>query len=115
MVLGFISLLLTFGQSYISRICIPVKLADTMLYCPKRVAHQEITPLHGPPSIGDHEPPPIGNHVPPHIGDQEPPSHEDKGGTEHRRRLLWSERRFLAAGGGDEAAGCKPVSNFSLL
>ncbi|ONH97361.1 hypothetical protein PRUPE_7G185400 [Prunus persica] len=33
MILGFISLLLTFGQSYIARICIPLKVADTMLPC----------------------------------------------------------------------------------
>ncbi|ONK65126.1 uncharacterized protein A4U43_C07F33940 [Asparagus officinalis] len=33
MVLGFISLLLTFGQSYIAKICIPEKVADTMLPC----------------------------------------------------------------------------------
>ncbi|XP_072979467.1 MLO-like protein 9 [Typha angustifolia] len=33
MVLGFISLLLTFGQNYISKICIPVEAADTMLPC----------------------------------------------------------------------------------
>ncbi|XP_028109106.1 MLO-like protein 10 isoform X2 [Camellia sinensis] len=34
MVLGFISLLLTFGQKYIAKICIPTKVADTMLPCP---------------------------------------------------------------------------------
>ncbi|XP_028797065.1 MLO-like protein 8 [Neltuma alba] len=34
MILGFISLLLTFGQTYILRICIPEKAADTMLPCP---------------------------------------------------------------------------------
>uniref|UniRef100_A0A1J3EYW3 MLO-like protein n=1 Tax=Noccaea caerulescens TaxID=107243 RepID=A0A1J3EYW3_NOCCA len=34
MVLGFISLLLTFGQSYISKICIPSNVARTMLPCP---------------------------------------------------------------------------------
>ena len=34
MVLGFISLLLTFGQNFIARICIPTKVADTMLPCP---------------------------------------------------------------------------------
>ncbi|KAK7309424.1 hypothetical protein RJT34_06137 [Clitoria ternatea] len=34
MILGFISLLLTFGQSYIVRICIHRKLADKMLPCP---------------------------------------------------------------------------------
>ncbi|CAH1434689.1 unnamed protein product [Lactuca virosa] len=33
MVLGFISLLLTFSQSYIVKICIPDSLADTMLPC----------------------------------------------------------------------------------
>nr|CAD1830652.1 unnamed protein product [Ananas comosus var. bracteatus] len=33
MVLGFISLLLTFGQNYISRICITEEAADTMLPC----------------------------------------------------------------------------------
>lgn len=33
MILGFISLLLTFGQSYISRICIVEKAADIMLPC----------------------------------------------------------------------------------
>ncbi|PON63166.1 Mlo-related protein [Trema orientale] len=33
MILGFISLLLTFGQSYIARICIPIKVAQTMLPC----------------------------------------------------------------------------------
>ncbi|XP_027346490.1 MLO-like protein 10 isoform X2 [Abrus precatorius] len=36
MILGFISLLLTFGQSYIVRICIPTKLADKLLPCPYR-------------------------------------------------------------------------------
>ncbi|XP_047316033.1 MLO-like protein 10 [Impatiens glandulifera] len=34
MVLGFISLLLTFGQAYIAGICIPIKVANTMLPCP---------------------------------------------------------------------------------
>ncbi|GLU19651.1 hypothetical protein SLE2022_358880 [Rubroshorea leprosula] len=33
MILGFISLLLTFGQTYIARICISSKVADTMLPC----------------------------------------------------------------------------------
>lgn len=33
MILGFISLLLTFGQTYISRICIPTNVANTMLPC----------------------------------------------------------------------------------
>ncbi|KAA8532089.1 hypothetical protein F0562_006769 [Nyssa sinensis] len=33
MVLGFISLLLTFSQVYIAKICIPTKVADTLLPC----------------------------------------------------------------------------------
>lgn len=33
MILGFISLLLTFGQTYIIKICISQKVADTMLPC----------------------------------------------------------------------------------
>ncbi|KAK4489885.1 hypothetical protein RD792_000532 [Penstemon davidsonii] len=33
MVLGFISLILTFGQNYITRICIPYELANTFLPC----------------------------------------------------------------------------------
>ncbi|KAK7250753.1 hypothetical protein RIF29_33407 [Crotalaria pallida] len=41
MILGFISLLLTFGQSYIVRICIPANVADKLLPCPhKRVKHE---------------------------------------------------------------------------
>ncbi|PON49374.1 Mlo-related protein [Parasponia andersonii] len=36
MILGFISLLLTFGQSYIARICIPIKVAQTMLPCARK-------------------------------------------------------------------------------
>ncbi|ESW28254.1 hypothetical protein PHAVU_003G271300 [Phaseolus vulgaris] len=34
MILGFLSLLLTFGQSYIVRICIPTDVADKLLPCP---------------------------------------------------------------------------------
>lgn len=33
MILGFISLILTFGQNYITRICIPDRIANTMLPC----------------------------------------------------------------------------------
>lgn len=36
MVLGFISLLLTFGQVYIAKICIPLKVAQSMLPCAKK-------------------------------------------------------------------------------
>ncbi|PWA51151.1 seven transmembrane MLO family protein [Artemisia annua] len=41
MVLGFISLLLTFSQSYIVKICIPDSVADTMLPCPVRNKSQK--------------------------------------------------------------------------
>ncbi|GJZ94507.1 MLO-like protein 8 [Tanacetum coccineum] len=41
MVLGFISLLLTFSQSYIVKICIPDSVADTMLPCPVRDKSQK--------------------------------------------------------------------------
>lgn len=34
MILGFISLLLTFGEKYILKICIPEKAAASMLPCP---------------------------------------------------------------------------------
>ncbi|KAF3440893.1 hypothetical protein FNV43_RR19179 [Rhamnella rubrinervis] len=70
MILGFISLLLTFGQSYIARICIPIKVAESMLPCTKKV------------STTTEE--------------------------EHRRKLLWSERRFLA--GDSYAPKCKTGS-----
>lgn len=79
MVLGFISLLLTFGQSYISRICIPIKVADTMLPCPLRGGG-----LH-----------------------QEPQNEPQKGEGEHHRKLLRYDRRYLSAEGG--GPGCKPV------
>ncbi|KAB1225843.1 MLO-like protein 5 [Morella rubra] len=80
MVLGFISLLLTFGQSYISRMCIPLKFADTMLPCPLR-------------NGGDH---------------QEPQHEPEMGEREHHRRLLRYERRYLAAHEG-EGPVCKPI------
>ncbi|KAA8537383.1 hypothetical protein F0562_026930 [Nyssa sinensis] len=82
MVLGFISLLLTFGQNFISNICIPVKFADTMLPCSQKVAHGS---AHSPDA--KHKPP-------------------QKAEPEHHRRLLWNERRILAGSG--PSAGCKP-------
>lgn len=80
MILGFISLLLTFGQNYIIKICIPTSVANTMLPC---AAKEDKV---------------------------------DKGGGdegEHRRRLLWQERRFLAAAGG--AVSCKDVRTFTWI
>ncbi|KAE8701288.1 MLO-like protein 10 [Hibiscus syriacus] len=63
MVLGFISLLLTFSQSYIARICIPTDVANTMLPCKADVKEE-----HAPKDSEE----------------------------EHRRRLLWFDRRILA-------------------
>lgn len=68
MVLGFISLLLTFSQSYISRICIPSKVADTMLPC-------------------------------------KPENDSTDPKEEHRRRLLWNDRRALSSDSSTET--CK--------
>ncbi|GFQ06751.1 mlo-like protein 5 [Phtheirospermum japonicum] len=41
MILGFISLLLTFGQNYITQICIPEELSNTMLPCEFKTEHHE--------------------------------------------------------------------------
>ncbi|KAL4283834.1 hypothetical protein GQ457_16G012580 [Hibiscus cannabinus] len=88
MVLGFISLLLTFGQSYISQICIPDEVADTMLFCSKRHAHGE---GHGEGEGSGH-------------GAQAE-------GEEHHRRLLFyaDARRFLS--GAESSAACGKVSS----
>lgn len=87
MVLGFISLLLTFGQNYIAEICIPSRYANTMLPCPYRgKSHQS---SHG----------------------IEPDEHEEDA-HDHHRRLLWYEHRRLSGGGHIES--CKPVSYASI-
>ncbi|GMI96889.1 MILDEW RESISTANCE LOCUS O 5 [Hibiscus trionum] len=82
MVLGFISLLLTFGQSYISQFCIPEEVADTMLFCPKKHGHGE----------GHEEGHGGGDHA--------------AEGEEHHRRLLFYDdaRRFLS--GHESAVEC---------
>ncbi|KAH6834689.1 hypothetical protein C2S53_003926 [Perilla frutescens var. hirtella] len=68
MVVGFISLMLTFGRNYIIQICIPEKIGETMLPCElRRRGH------HGP----NH-----GHHHHHH---------------ELRRMLLWYQHRMLAA------------------
>jgi len=41
MILGFISLLLTFGEQYILKICIPEKAAASMLPCPAPSTHDQ--------------------------------------------------------------------------
>lgn len=91
MVLGFISLLLTFGQNYISKMCIPEALAEKMLPCK---VLKDAPPKHeaGKPEGGA----PAG----------------EAGGGGHRR-LLSYQRRFLAGGGG--GYGCKPVINSAFL
>ncbi|ONK64241.1 uncharacterized protein A4U43_C07F23590 [Asparagus officinalis] len=52
MLLGFISLLLTFGQNYISSVCIPVHVANTMLPCKA----PEVKPVQLVVPGGDHAP-----------------------------------------------------------
>ncbi|KAK1554393.1 hypothetical protein Q3G72_011509 [Acer saccharum] len=42
MVLGFISLILTFGQNYIAEICIPIEVANTMLPCLKEEKNKKL-------------------------------------------------------------------------
>ncbi|KAK1369790.1 hypothetical protein POM88_035882 [Heracleum sosnowskyi] len=66
MVLGFISLLLTFSQYYISKICISQSVADTMLPC----------------SVAENKGHAKGG--------------ESEGEEEHRRRLLWYDHRSLS-------------------
>ncbi|KAF4401980.1 hypothetical protein G4B88_017492 [Cannabis sativa] len=80
MVLGFISLIMTFGQNYIARICVPTHSSVIMLPCP-------LSSNDNGYEVG-HEP-------------------ETKGGEhEHHRKLLWFERRYLASG--SVGPGCKP-------
>ncbi|XP_022999674.1 MLO-like protein 9 [Cucurbita maxima] len=80
MVLGFISLLLTFGQNYIAEVCIPSRYANTMLPCPYRgKSHQS---SHG----------------------IEPEEHEEDA-HDHHRRLLWYGHRRLSGG---HIKSCKP-------
>lgn len=74
MILGFISLLLTFGQTYIAKICVPEKVVDSMLPCAYKGSGSST-----------------------------------KGET--RRRLLWNERRSLAAA---SASSCKTVRAYDL-
>lgn len=88
MVLGFISLLLTFGQSYIARICIPNKVADTMLPCAKHAQGSHNTE-------GEANEPGVGV--------------KSKGEGGHRR-LLWYEHRMLQGAGGGTKHKCHEVS-----
>ncbi|KAK4804675.1 hypothetical protein SAY86_004492 [Trapa natans] len=91
MVLGFISLLLTFGQSYIATVCISEHIADTMLPCPLRVSRSGHSAAEGGAEKGAG----IGGG-----------GGDDHGESEHHRRLLWYDRRVLAAD--SPSKGCKP-------
>ncbi|CAI8600238.1 unnamed protein product [Vicia faba] len=101
MVLGFISLLLTFGQNYISKVCIPMKYGTTMLPC--LPMHERVGGAHPnelEPAATDHEPA-ATDHEPTTAGE-----HESTTTASHHRRLLSYERRVLSGGGG--GPGCKP-------
>ncbi|KAJ8762208.1 hypothetical protein K2173_007364 [Erythroxylum novogranatense] len=89
MVLGFISLLLTFSQGYVSQWCILERYGNTMLPCPRKHSRKD---YHGGAAHADA----FAAHA-------EGAAHADKGG--HHRRLLWYDRRSLAGGGG--GATCK--------
>ena len=79
MILGFISLLLTFGQNHIAKICVPQDVVGTMLPCKKEGVTDK--------------------------------SSSTKGEEEPGRRLLWFDRRFLAAD--KSAVKCKDVSAYA--
>ncbi|KAK7283470.1 hypothetical protein RIF29_13011 [Crotalaria pallida] len=76
MVLGFISLLLTFCQTYISNICVPHRFANSMLPCLNKIG---------------------GGH---HLPQARPKADDGDDKADSHRRLLSYERRFLAGGGG---------------
>nr|GMD40323.1 MLO-like protein 9 [Ipomoea batatas]GMD41989.1 MLO-like protein 9 [Ipomoea batatas]GME18315.1 MLO-like protein 9 [Ipomoea batatas] len=142
MVLGFISLLLTFGQSYIAKICIPEAAGNTMLPCPAHVEHLEHHPPGHDPSgehhaAGEHHPsaehhaepehhPEPEHHEPEHHEPEHhepehpPPENEHKkpaeAAAEHHRRLLWSMRRVLSGHATEECkAGFIPLISLNGL
>ncbi|XP_057731304.1 MLO-like protein 9 [Arachis stenosperma] len=96
MVLGFISLILTFGQTYISKWCIPEKYANTMLPCVRSTKEE------GEGGGGGHnQATPAGAGV---VEEKGGPKEATAEGEPPHRRLLTYERRFLAAA----SEGCKP-------
>ncbi|MED6179646.1 MLO-like protein 5 [Stylosanthes scabra] len=101
MVLGFISLILTFGQTYISKWCIPERYANTMLPCARNVKTEE---AEGAASHGGTEPTPAGAEE--QAGGAEQPA---EGGEPPHRRLLKYERRILAAAHAGCKAGMEPL------
>ncbi|KAK7352153.1 hypothetical protein VNO80_17571 [Phaseolus coccineus] len=131
MVLGFISLLLTFGQNYISKVCIPQKYAHTMLPCLPIDQRHEGGPAaeHGAGTAADHGAGTAADHgegaaadagvatdhgagaaddagAATEHGVEEVEGGEDAEGGGHRRRILSYDRRFLSGGGGGPS--CKP-------
>jgi mlo protein len=60
MVLGFISLLLVFGQNYIIKICISEAAANTMLPCKLKAAAGKD---HSGPAEGEHKPEAAAEHL----------------------------------------------------
>ncbi|KAI3921943.1 hypothetical protein MKX01_005632 [Papaver californicum] len=126
MILGFISLLLTFGQNYIAKICVPLRIADTMLPCAHGGNHHDVDTSHVPPlphtpdsghgggesehGTGEHSPPTTdsgheggapeheaGEHPVPTTDSAHGGDDSEHGTGEHHRRLLWDNRRVLSA------------------
>ncbi|KAL5984261.1 hypothetical protein ACLOJK_018365 [Asimina triloba] len=97
MILGFISLLLTFGQSYISGVCISEEHADIMLPCPLRQTtllgdshapageHHGPTAEHNPTSEGDH--PSTDGHDNPATGHEEPTDEHEHPTDDHAQPI----------------------------
>lgn len=95
MLLGFISLILTVGTSYIAKICIPPKYADIMLPCRKDIKKDYY-------DGGDHD------------------DDDHKRGDDRRKLLsyiadevIW--RRALAAPAGDKKTCSTQVSRVTII
>jgi len=113
MVLGFISLLLTFGQNYISKVCIPQKYAHTMLPClPLDQRHGGAAAAAAEHGAGAATDPGAGGATEHGVEPETDGGDEGEGGG-HRRRLLSYDRRFLSGDGGGHS--CKPVLNSSTF
>lgn len=87
MILGFISLTLTFGQNFITQICIAEKYANTMLPCNLKVYHP----------YGDEETHGAVEHLKRLIFSGEGRFRNNQGDL-HRRRVLWDQARRVLAG-----------------
>ncbi|CAL1383626.1 unnamed protein product [Linum trigynum] len=90
MVLGFISLTLTFSQNYIAQICVPSKYANSMLPCDlSHTGGHDLGDVAGPDKAGG------GEHK-----EGAEAAVAAAAAAENHRKLLWYERRELSGHGG---------------